>query len=98
LAGFQEPAAAPQGLVEVPDVLAVEKAESRWHKQIPATLDQHYKGGLKRPGGVKSKKFAASAQEAVDKPEGWRESKKRKGERGKTVTKGVASFANLSVY
>jgi hypothetical protein len=68
LAGFQEPAAAPQGLVDVPDVvLAVEKAESRWHKQIPATLDQHYKGGLKRPGGVKSKKFAASAQEAVEK-------------------------------
>ena len=34
----------------------------------------------------------------MDKPEGWRESKKRKGEGGKTVTKGVAGFANLSVY
>jgi hypothetical protein len=38
------------------------------------------------------------AQVAVDKPEGWRESKKRKGERGETVTKGVAGFANLSAY
>ncbi len=34
----------------------------------------------------------------MDKPEGWRESKKRKGKGGKTVTKGVAGFANLSVY
>ena len=33
----------------------------------------------------------------MDKPEGWRESKKRKGEGGKTVTKGVAGFANLSI-
>jgi hypothetical protein len=34
----------------------------------------------------------------VDKPEGWRESKKRKGEGGKPVTKGVAGFADLSMY
>jgi hypothetical protein len=67
MAGFEEAATAPQGLVEVPDVvLAVKKAESRWHdKQIPAALDQHYKGGLKRPGGVKRKQIAVPARVAV---------------------------------
>jgi len=45
--GFQEPATAPPGLVEVPDVvLAVQEVESRWHeKQIPVARDQHYTGG-----------------------------------------------------
>jgi hypothetical protein len=98
--GFQEPAAAPAGLVEVPDVvLAVQEAESRWHeKQIPAALDQHYTGGLKRPGVVKRKQIEVPAKVTVDKPEGWKESKKRKGEGGKPVTKGVAGFSNLSAY
>jgi hypothetical protein len=80
--------------------LVVEKTESRWHeKQIPATLsDHHNKGGLEQPGGVNRKQIAVPAQVAVDKSEGWRESKKRKGEGAKTVTKGVACFANLSAY
>ena len=38
------------------------------------------------------------AEVAVDKPERWKESKKREGEGGKPVTKGVAGFANLSAY
>ena len=98
--GFQEPAAAPPGLVEVPDpVLAVQEVESRWHeKQIPAARDQHYTGGPKRPGGVKRKQIEVPAEVAVDQPEGWKESKKRKGEGGRPVTKGVAGFANLSAY
>ena len=97
---FQEPVAAPPGLVEVPDpVLAVQEVESRWHeKQIPAARDQHYTGGPKRPGGVKRKQIEVPAEVAVDQPEGWKESKKRKGEGGRPVTKGVAGFANLSAY
>jgi hypothetical protein len=47
---------------------------------------------------VNTEQFAVPAQVAADKLEGWRESKKRKGEGGKTVTKGVACFSNLSVY
>ena len=43
VAGFQQPAAAPQGLVEVLSaVLAVAEAEPRWHEhQIPAAPDEH---------------------------------------------------------
>jgi hypothetical protein len=98
--GFQDPAAAPTGLVEVPDVvLVVQEVESRWHeKQIPAARDQHYTGGLKRPGGVKRKQIEVPVEVAVDQPEGWKESKKRKDEGGRPVTKGVAGFANLSAY
>jgi hypothetical protein len=111
IAGFEEPAGAPQGLVAVPDlVLALQQGESHWHdKQIRGALDQHYTGGLKRPDGVKRKQIVVPAQVAVDQPEGWRESKKRNGEGGKTmmmpfncscrnknVIRGVAGFANLS--
>ena len=51
-------------------------------------------------GGVRIQFFSIEvpAEVAVDQPEGWKESKKRKGERGKPVTKGVAGFANLSAY
>ncbi len=63
-----------------------------------AGFEEPHAGGLKRPGGVKRKQIAVPAQVAVDKPEGWRESKKRKGEGGKTATKGVAGFANLSAH
>jgi hypothetical protein len=47
---------------------------------------------------VKRKQIEVPAEVAVDKSEGWKESKKRKGEGGKPVTKGVAGFANLSAY
>ena len=67
-------------------------------KQIHAARDQHYTGGPKRPGGVKRKQIEVPAEVAVDQPEGWKESKKRKGEGGRPVTKGVAGFANLSAY
>jgi hypothetical protein len=63
------------------DRLAAKKVESRWHeKQIPGARDQHYTGGLKRPGGVKRKQIEVPAEVAVDEPEGWKESKKREGE------------------
>ena len=52
-------------------------------------------GGLERPGGVNRKQIDVPAEVAVDQPEGWKESKKRKGEGAKPVTKGVAGFANL---
>ena len=34
----------------------------------------------------------------MDKPEGWKESKRRKSEVGQTVSKAVAGFANLRAY
>ena len=35
---------------------------------------------------------------AVDKPAGWRESKKRKGEGGQAASKGVPGFKSLGAY
>ena len=47
---------------------------------------------------MKRKQIEVPAEVAVDQPEGWKESKKRKGEGGRPVTKDVAGFANLSAY
>ena len=47
---------------------------------------------------MKRKQIEVPVEVVVDQPEGWKESKKRKDEGGRPVTKGDAGFANLSAY
>ena len=101
VADFQEPADAQQGVQDVSvAVLQVVAAEATWHQaQIPAApaCTKGALAGQKRPGSQR-KKILVPTQVAVDKPAGWRESKKRKGEGGQPASKGVPGFKSLGEY
>jgi hypothetical protein len=75
-------------------------AEARWHEdQIPAlpAFAKRSLAGKKRPGSQR-KTIQVPEQVAVDKPDGWRASKKRKGEGGQAVSTAVPGFKSLSEY
>ena len=101
VANFQEPADVQEGVEDVSAaVLQVVAAEAKWHEgQIPAAPAQA-KGALagQKWPGAQRKKIQVPTQVAVDKPDGWRESKKRKGEGGQPASKAVPGFKSLSAY
>ena len=101
VADFQEPSDVQQGVEDVSvAVQQVVDAEATWHQaQIPAppAFSKGALAGQKRPGS-KRKKILVPTQVAEDKPAGWRESKKRKGEGGQPASKGVPGFKSLGAY
>ena len=98
---FQETADVQEGVEDVSaTVRQVVTAEAKWHEgQIPAppAFAKRALAGQKRPGPQR-KKIQVPTQVAVDKPDGWRESKKRKGEGGQPASNAVPGFKSLNAY
>ena len=83
VANFQEPVDVQQGVEQISAAVVVVVAlEASWHEgQLPAAhaFAKTAVAGKKRPG-VQRKMIDVPVQVAVDKPEGWKESKRRQSE------------------